>query len=512
MPIYQLPDVSGSRHDDYLPEIERFRTMEEMGTSIHFNEEKPLEGIRQYISGMRWEVEYFSQYQGTNEDNNPLDINTSVANQSYIRIHKLILFVNNALNQSGIRDLSGSALVNADFTPVVGDQFMTTLVGGRIALFTVTSVTKNDYNLHQVHEIEYKLERNLNEDVEAYNNLMGKVVRNYVYNNDAGIDGTTRLLTREEVALVDDIKSAISDLTDYYFRMFIDPETKFLKLPNEKSSTLSYVDQELCKFCRAVFSVEDYPDVVNIQCIDYTMDKTVRYTIWDVLRRRDYRLITRAEPFLGFTRSPYPRSNLNSLEPRWMDVDFIIDKVQKIIPNLPGIEDTRTYVDPRVDVYQILRAIQNTDSKNKSTAMKTWDIIIPGMDFTTVPINKPEARVVPPTPEPEPKKPVFPKTHNESKPLAASVHNDDKEACDQCVKSKVEEMEKKDLESLKKTGKIVPPVDIGNSNGNLPSPTPPTPPTPRPTPTPPSPPIKSTIQPIRSTKQYQRFASKKETP
>lgn len=517
MPIYELPDVSGSRHDDYLPNIERFRTMEELGTSIHFNEEKPLDNIRQYISGMRWEVDYFNQYQGTNEDNNSLDLNVAVTNQSYIRIHKLILFVNNALNQGPIRDLTGSALINAEFTPYKGDHFLTTLVGGRIALFTITEVTKNDYNLHQVYEVQYKLERNLNEEPEVYNNLISKVVRNYVYNNEAGIDGNSKLLTREEMSLVNDIKSAIDDLTDYFFRTFMDPETKFLKLPTKSNTGLNYVDQELGKFCRAVLSVDDYHNIVEIQTIDYTMDKSVRYTIWDAILKRDPRIITRAEPMLGFTRAPYPRGNLNSLEPRWMDVDYIIDKVQAPLPSMAGVEDTRTVVDPRVSVYQILKAIHLTDAKNTETAKKTWELIVPGLDFTTIVRNVPELRKPEEKPAPQPEPPVYPKKHDESEPKESVPNLSDKEACDQCVKEKVEEMEKKEKEKLgikeeekKEEKKEDKKLDLSNLNPKLPGPNVPN----KPKVVEEVKPVIQTagIQPIKSTKQYQRFAAKKDNP
>lgn len=500
MPVYVMPDVSGSRHDDYLPNIERFRTRDELETSITFNEEKPLDTIRQYISGMRWEVEYFNQLQNLNEEYTPLDINTAVTNQQYLRVHKLILFVNDPISHNGIREINGSALINADFTPYKGDHFVTTLAGGRIGLFVIEEVNKNDYNLHQVFEIQYKLDRMLNEEPEIYNNLIKKVVRNYVYNQNSSIDGNTKLLTRDEFSLVEDLKRAEVDITEYYFKTFLDPDSCFLKIPT--SNNMNYVDQELCKFIRSVFSVMDAPELVNMESVDYDMDKTIRYTIWDVLRKRDPHLISRAEPFIGFKRSPHTRSNLNALEPSLMSVDYIVDKFPNLAP-LTGIEDTKKPIDRRVNIYQILKAIQEEDKKSKQKAQHVWEVDIPGLDFTTIARNTPEGRKLPPKPIQEQPKPIYPKKHNEGKPKEVLPIDTDKEACTDCVENKIDKVDKKTLEEIEEIGKKPPtvqPIDLTGLDGitHIPKAHENVQPIIR----------TANVQPIKSTKQYQRFAKK----
>ena len=153
------------------------------------------------------------------------------------------------------------------------------------------------------------------------------------------------ILTRQEFALVEDIKDAIADITDYYFDTFIDRDTKLLMLPSKGSN---YVDQELGKFCRKVFSVIDYPQLTELQTVDYDMDKSIKYTIWDLLLTRNIKILRRTEPFIGFTRSPFPMSNLNSIHAHFLDISYLVDMTEYAV-DLCDIEDTSMLADLSLD-------------------------------------------------------------------------------------------------------------------------------------------------------------------
>lgn len=382
MALYTKPRDDNNRHDDYLSSVERFRTPSELGTSVHFNDELPLEKMRQYVQGMPWEVTYFNQYVDVNDNQKEPDVNNSIGNIQYIKISKLLIYVQTALDQTKITDLTISAIINAGFTPKTGDVFIATLIGGRIGMFTVEEVDINHYNLHATFSVNFKLTSMLESNSVMYNNLIAKVTKEYVYNKQYIQDKTSTILTRDEIAIKKDIEDAIEDLTTYYFKTFIDPDSRFLQLPS--TGNIHYVDQELGKFCRKVFSVMDYPELTEMQTIDFTMDKDVRYTIWDVIIKRNPKLIRRTEPYLGFVPSPYPRSNLNSIEAKYLDVDYIINKTgSNHVPK--GIENTVKKADLTLDKYSTLNAVKKDDTTNHIISKGIWDISIPGLDFKTTP-------------------------------------------------------------------------------------------------------------------------------
>lgn len=379
MAIYTVSHGENNRKDDYLPEIERFRTRDELQTSVRFHDEIPLESIKQYIKGMAWEVDYFNQVGDINDIDFIPDSKLSIGAQKYNRISKLRIFVEQTISQTAVKDIKVSGVINANFRPRKYDVFIATLMGGRIGLFKVVEVKMEHYNLHPIYTVDFEIISFLEDNSDLYNTLIAKVVGNYIYNKDYNRNNADVVLTREEYAIIEDVKEAISDISDYYFRTFIDPDTKLLKLPT--TSAINYVDQELGKFCRKVFSVLDYPMLTELQTVDYDMDKSVRYTIWDVILERNPKLLRRAEPFIGFIPSPIPKSNLNSIHAHFLDVDYIVDKTD-FNTTLLGVEDTSTYPDLGLDKFPILNAVREDDKKNIKTAAKAWDEFIPELDFS----------------------------------------------------------------------------------------------------------------------------------
>lgn len=384
MPTYSQPDNDGRIRDNFYPDEYRFRTPTELQTAIHFNEEKKLDKLRQYVTGMPWEVDFFTQNGDYNSITQDPDLVQHITSNTYTRINKLVIYVTSPIDMTQPENLECTATINADFLVKVGDCFVATLIGGRIGLFVVQESDQEHYNLHQCFVAKFKLFGFINAQHQLYNNLLAKVTKTYIYNKGYGVDGTTQLLTTEEYALKDDIENAIEDIVDYYFRTFIDPESKFLQLPNSNMS-LHYVDQELGKFVRSVYSVMDYPMIVNLQTIDYKMDKTVRYTVWDALRERNAKLIARAEPFIGWKPSPYTSANLNSLSARYLDVDYIVDKVTTPV-TMSGIEDTKVDYNKDLSKYPKLKQIQEERYKaEQKHVQEDWEPSLPGIDFNITP-------------------------------------------------------------------------------------------------------------------------------
>ena len=382
MASFTKPDADGRIRDNFFPNEYRFRTPEELQTGIHFNEEKSLDRMRQYVTGMQWEVDFFTQNTDYNTPTKDPDITEHITSNNYTRICNLILYVTTPITQGAKNELSGSATINAGFLVKQGDTFIANLIGGRVGLFTITNVTAEHYNLHQVFNVDFKIFKYIDKDVKIMNNILSKVTKTYIYNKEYGIEGTSQLLTVEETALRADVDRAIADIGEYYFKTFLDLDTKHIQLPTDDSST-SYVDQELNKFVRSVFSTKDCPDIARMQTVDYRMDKSVHYTVWDVIRKRDPNLLRRTEPFIGFKPSPYTKANLNSLEAKYMDVEFIVDKIDTDY-TLAGVIENKTMVDEKLKGYNYLPKVQLDRKKEELKNVKDfWEINIPGLDFET---------------------------------------------------------------------------------------------------------------------------------
>ena len=380
MPTFTQPDANGRIRDNFYPDEYRFRTPKELQTAIHFNEEKKLNKLRQYVTGMPWEVDFFTQNGDYNTVTQDPDLVQHVTSNNYTRINKLIIYITSPIDMTQPENLECTATINAGFLVKIGDCFVAGLIGGRIGLFVVESVDQEHYNLHQSFTVKFKLQGFVNSQYQLYNNLLAKVTKTYTYNKKYSIDGTSQLLTTEEYALKDDLENAIEDIVDYYFRTFLDPESKFLQLPS-KLESLHYVDQELGKFVRSVYSVIDYPMLVNLQTIDYKMDKTVRYTVWDVLRERNPKLLSRAEPFIGWKASPFTRSNLNSISAKYLDVDYIVDKITQTVTPM-AVENTKQNYDEKLSKYPTLKQIQTERYHSEREHLeKEWVPSIPGLDF-----------------------------------------------------------------------------------------------------------------------------------
>ena len=380
MPLYKDPTTDINTKDNYIHELERFRTAAELRTSTAFNDEFPLERLRSYIQGMNWTVTYFTQVNDIGDIDKEPDWKQSVGNQTYVCIFELLLKVQSPITVAKVQELGGEAIINASFRPKPGDAFIATLIGGRIACFVITEVNMEHYNLHQVYKVNYQIFSFLEDTKtsEIYNSLIGKTIQYYVYNKDYVREYNGSILTAEEIALKDDIKEAVEDLTEEFFKLFLDRDTKFIALPG---TSANYVDQNLLRFVKKLISYEEFEEIAQVQEVDYLMKKKVRYTLWDILEKRNPKLWPKLERNLGWVRSPYQRVNLNSLTARNIGADYVIDLNGSSVLNINGENTTKDF-EVTADKYTRLHAVKRQTNLNAKKMSQILDISIPGLDFT----------------------------------------------------------------------------------------------------------------------------------
>ena len=381
MALYKDPTTDVNNKANYIHELERFRTAAELRTSTTFNDEFPLASLRSYIQGMNWTVTYFTQVNDAGDIDKDPDWKQSVGNQTYVCIFELLLKVQTAIDVARVQELGGEAIINASFRPKPGDAFIATLIGGRIACFVIREVNMEHYNLHQVYKVNYEIFTFLEDEktTEIYNNLISHTIQYYVYNKDHVKEYNGSILTAEEIALKDDIKEAVEDLTEEYFKLFLDRDTKFLSLPGSGNN---YVDQNLLRFIKKLISYKEFEEISQIQEVDYLMNKKVRYTLWDILEKRNPKLLAKLTRNLGWVRSPYQNVNLNSLTARNIGADYVIDLGGTPVLSA-GCENTSANPDVSLDKYTRLHAVKRQTKLNVKKMSQILDITIPGLDFTT---------------------------------------------------------------------------------------------------------------------------------
>lgn len=325
MPILELNDYYETKED--IVEKKPLRTQEELQTSILYNKEKDLKTIIRYPKGSKWEVNYFLQIRDVNDTISPPDINLPPTVQKYNRINKLIIYIQSAIEQDAIEDITGEGLINAGFLPNVNDVFLATLTGGREAIFIITEVTNRTYNLHYAYRINFKIFFFVEDNKNVYNDLINKVMKNYVYDKDHLLDYSAPIILNSDYKAKINLRQSLEEIIDYYFRHFVNYEKNVIAL---KTTTSVYVDTLLTDFIFKVINQSDnlIMSKLNYLAIDFR-DK-IPYTIWDVIINRNVKLLKLCVKNLGFKYTPGGSADIIQRNMHYLGINFVVNKISSL--------------------------------------------------------------------------------------------------------------------------------------------------------------------------------------
>lgn len=334
-----------------VPKNREFKTSEELHTSTIFNKDTELNNIVQYISGKEWTVDYFLQLTNINDTLSAPDVNISPTVQKYHRINKLVLIVQNEINQADIDDITGSAILNTGFTPNKNDAFIATLYGGRIGLFVITDVSIKTYNISERCFIEYKLFKFLDKNSDTYNDLVLKTMKEYVYDKNHLLDYSAPIILANDYVRKLDLKKAIPDMLDHYVRNFIHSNKNILAIPTDGTI---YTDTSLTNFLFKIINHSDHNDLSKISRLDYDGLDGV-YSIWDVITNRDIELLKRVYTDIGFKYTPFAHTDPTSRQLGYLNINFVVSKLKGSEPVIPtykdiSIPESPDYEEPTGDV------------------------------------------------------------------------------------------------------------------------------------------------------------------
>lgn len=326
-----------------------FRSQEEMKTSILFNKEAPLENIIRYPRGMKWEVSYFLQIRDLNDTIGPLDLNLTPSVQKYNRINKMLLILQSAITQDNIENITGEAIVNAGFLPNVDDLFLVTLTGGREVLFHITEVQTRTYNIHKAYYISFKIYSFVDQAPQYYNDLINKVMKEYVYDRDHLLDYSAPVILAQDYKTKINLKDYIPELTEYYMDKFINHSKNVLALPTTASI---YIDPYLTDFIFKIINFTDNDVFKKLHIVSVTDMENKPFTIWDLILRRDPKLIKRCNKNLGFKYHSYGLTDVMSKKMNFLGINFIVSpleeefKIPDVIKDISTTDKPDDYEDP----------------------------------------------------------------------------------------------------------------------------------------------------------------------
>lgn len=305
-----------------------FRTQEEMKTSTLFHSEQPLETIVKQIRGMSWSVNYFLQLKNINEELRLPDKELPPTVQKYNRIDNLVLHVQSPIDQGKPNEISGEAIVNAGFVPLTHDVFLATLLGGREAIFYITNVETRSYNLHKAYYVSYKLWTFIDTSPDLYNDLLTKVMKNYVYDKEHLLDYGAATILQTDYKDKLNLKYAVQDIIDFYMDKFVTKEKWLHAIPTHTSL---YVDTMLTEMLFKVVNRDDHEKLTKLNALENDIGKNIGVTIWDAILKRDKKILKRCEKYIDFKFTPYTYDDMLNKKMQIFAVNFLANKI--INPN-----------------------------------------------------------------------------------------------------------------------------------------------------------------------------------
>lgn len=303
-------------------------TKDELKTSTLYNKDNALDRIIQNLKGNKWTVDYFLQLRDINDTLSALDPNIPISTQKYHKINNLDLIMQSPITQDEIKNINGEAIINAGFTPNATDMFKATLTGGREALFVVTEVSKRTYNIHETYVVNFKIFCILDSEptnVKYWNNLQEKVMKTYVYDKNHLLDFSAPVILQADYKKKVELRTAIPNLIDYYFRTFINYEKNVIALPTTMSI---YTDLYLNRFIESIIDQSDHHLISRLTNLSFSIGQESQiYTVWDLLLKRDTTLFRSIKSNLDFRYTPYTLTDYLIKNMNYLGIDFTVREI-----------------------------------------------------------------------------------------------------------------------------------------------------------------------------------------
>lgn len=215
----------------------------------------PLANIIQFVEGHIWEVEYYSQVLGRDNEPQPNQQERSAVYEQFTRIKGLEIRVSSPLvpehdAESGSMTLTGSAFLPADIVPSKGDTFLADIGQGREAQFTVTSVSRKTHYAQSVYQIEYDAVGYSDHNVSAIRHDLGrKTIKEFHFVKDYRYLGVYPLVLDKTLTDRIEMDKLYKELIAAYTADFYSYEYRTFLVPDQEVTTYDpFITSELLKW------------------------------------------------------------------------------------------------------------------------------------------------------------------------------------------------------------------------------------------------------------------------
>lgn len=264
-----------------MPDSKRYKTV------TAAESEAPLSALLGEIGGYPWTVQFYHQVLGPDDPVQPLAISIDPTLQQYHHIVDFEVRVSSPLTPTFNKERQSSSFEGSAFTypvkliPHRGDMFIADVGNGNWGLFTLTDVTPRQRTLQTVYEINYTMVSELTERREM--DLDRKVVKRSYFQKSYLDFGRDPIVQEDTLVINTTLKSHREQLMDRYARDFIDPETRYLTIPEQNKR--SY-DHYLTQYIAKVYDTSQHPvwRTANWPTV-HQLNTTTVDTLWTVLSK-----------------------------------------------------------------------------------------------------------------------------------------------------------------------------------------------------------------------------------
>ena len=246
----------------------------------------PRASLLQYVDGSSWEVTYYSQVLGADQEPGPWSADRSATDQQYARITGMELKVTAPLAPTEDEigrsfDVVGTATVYPTHKPNLGDMFIADIGDGRAGVFAVISVERKTYLKDSYAEIRYGLVSYLKPEIES--DLNRKTIKRAVFYKEFLQWGQNPQVLEGEFADLKKLQSLYKDLVNFYFKDFFSKQYRTLLIPNQSGP--SY-DPFVTSAYQDWVSLDDVPQLNQLRKPVVTANRNNdSYTLWSALER-----------------------------------------------------------------------------------------------------------------------------------------------------------------------------------------------------------------------------------
>lgn len=336
--------------------------------SVVSSKAQDLSSLITMIGGSSYNVDYYSQVLGANEEPRVYDPSQSKAQQQYLRIENYELKLQGSISDSiapedGRLSATGTAITYPYLVPNVGDVFIGDIGDGGAGLFALTEVQKKTRFKQTCYEINFQLIDIV--DAELETGINDKVVKETHFVKDFIKFGQDPMIVDERYNEGKELTDALDHLLTDYLGEFFSYNYETLLVPSGKNAVY---DPFITKLILTLFDAYEHPMLSRISQLNTDDARFSKYLdIWSVLLRQSSRLLdtcftsVNVLPARSFSRNPFLRTIAFS------GIDLI---VLPITTNVP-IDDVLGFADVSVVPVNVPEATTTPPASNESAESTT---------------------------------------------------------------------------------------------------------------------------------------------